>query len=215
MVVEDEEKSLRSYWKTLRKRQKKKNGIWKTERDIGLSGELAVEGTADMSQYGLYKEWLTITNRTREEYYTMQILPNMQYHHTFYPQVMPVVFFLQFTALNNSIHFFSPMPINSSKLNFLYMNKIMLGDIFYIIWPFCFSKWRRCERSAGFNGGFGSLLDGPACYPLKLKITLPFWNVYISVYTRAPLFDNKCCYCTRTDVTFFMDVDTWVTKMQY
>jgi len=39
--------------------------------------------------------------------------------------------------------------------------------------------------------------------------------MYISVYTRAPHFDNKCFYCTQIDVTFFIDVDTWVTKMQY
>ena len=30
--------------------------------------------------------------------------------------------------------------------------------------------------------------------------------MYISVYTRAPHFDNKCCYNTQTDFTFFINV---------
>jgi hypothetical protein len=41
---------------------------------------------------------------------------------------MPVVFFLLFSAPNHCMHFFSPMPINSSKLNYPYVNKIVLGN---------------------------------------------------------------------------------------
>jgi len=32
---------------------------------------------------------------------------------------------------------------------------------------------------------------------------------------RAPQLDNKCCYCTQTELILFIDVDTWLTKMQY
>ena len=100
-----------------------------TELYIARPGELALEGTVGLSQYGLCNEGKTITNETHEEYYNLQVLPNMYYNHTLYPQVKSVVFFLQFSAPNHSMHFSSPITINSSKLNYRCGNKIILGNI--------------------------------------------------------------------------------------
>jgi hypothetical protein len=60
------------------------------------------------------------------------------------------------------MHIFSPMPINSSKLNFLFMNKIILGNIFTLF-----------DLSVSANG------DGASDLQVSMAALALYWMVQL------------------------------------
>jgi hypothetical protein len=60
------------------------------------------------------------------------------------------------------MHFFSPMPINSSKLNFLYLSKIILENIFTLF-----------DLSVSANG------DGASDLQVSMAALAVYWMVQL------------------------------------